>query len=387
VVVAAPTSSRSAELTPRALRAKEAADRLASKLERESFAGWDPYDALNSEALRRLARTPLLRRVAIQSLKRSPVNVRPLLGIRRIQHTKALALLASAYRRLGRDEMVVRLRDLLLARALPSGGWGYDFDVQTRWGYYRKGQANAVATAFAVHALLDSVEIEPNRKTTVAIDRALDFAVNELIVRCDGESYFAYFAGNTIPIHNANLLISSLFVRAHDGARSHAAEDAVRYTVGRQRHDGTWSYGEHRALEWVDGFHTAYVLERLAEWYSLKPEPSLQRAIEHGTDTYITRLIDRDGAPRATLEKRLPLDVHAATSAITALTRLRQFHPFARATSDAVLDWTLEHMVRRDGSFSFQRHGIWTNRTSYLRWNDAHALLALGSYLCAEEQA
>jgi hypothetical protein len=384
MLVAAPASSSPTELTSRRRRARVASERLLQRLEQEHFAGWDPYDALSSPAIRTIARTSLLRQVSIQLLKHSPVNVRPLLGIPKRRHTKALALLASAYVRLDRPSMALQLRDILLEKELPGGGWGYDFDVQTRWSYYRAGHANAVVTSFAGHALLDTLAFDDDGRVRQSFDRALDFAARNLLVRARDASFFAYFKGGRAPIHNSNLLVASLFARATDDGQREIARPAVLYTLDRQRPDGTWPYGERPGLEWVDGFHTAYVLERLAEWHAVQPEASLEAAIERGTDAYINRLIDPDGAPRATIEKRYPVDVHAAASAITALVRLQAFHARARETSESVLDWTLAHMVRPDGRFSFHHHRHWTNRTPYVRWNDAHMLLALATYLGEE---
>ena len=63
--------------------ARRAAERLSAALERDDFAGYDPYDALSSPLLRRVARRGDCAARAIQGLKRSPVNLRPLLGVPR----------------------------------------------------------------------------------------------------------------------------------------------------------------------------------------------------------------------------------------------------------------------------------------------------------------
>src|SRR4051812_26453151 len=61
--------------------AREAVQRLSGALEADEFEGWDPYDALTSPVIARVARSPLLRQAAIQSLKRMPINPRRLLGV------------------------------------------------------------------------------------------------------------------------------------------------------------------------------------------------------------------------------------------------------------------------------------------------------------------
>src|SRR5437660_11530457 len=78
--------------------------RLSSAIRRQDFAGWDPYDALSAPWLRSITPTPLLRRVAIQSVKRAPVNLRPLIGVKPLRHTKGLALCVSAYARMATQE-------------------------------------------------------------------------------------------------------------------------------------------------------------------------------------------------------------------------------------------------------------------------------------------
>ena len=78
------------------------AEQLSRLLEAQRFRGFDPYDALASPILRRLAVTPLARRAAIQLMKRSPLNIRRVVGVPAQQHTKALALCVSAYAAAGR---------------------------------------------------------------------------------------------------------------------------------------------------------------------------------------------------------------------------------------------------------------------------------------------
>jgi hypothetical protein len=416
--------SASAERSP---AAQDAYLRLSSALRDSDFAGWDPYDALSAPWLRSIARTPLLRRAAIQGVKRAPLNLRPLLGVKPLRHTKGLALCASAYARLARagqrsgpapegaddaqegdadaGRIARRLARELMARAIPSGagsGWGYDFDVQTRWGYYRRGTPNAVVTAFVAHALLDVAELhgsdpqghdggpqeQDSERFLRAARDAVAYACSQLAVRQEnGESYFAYFAESRTPIHNANMLLASMVGRSAEGhSEAHRiAQAAVTYTLRRQQPDGSWRYGEAAGLEWVDGFHTAYVLGDLDRWHERAGEPSVEDALRRGLDLYLTRLIDPDGAPRASLSSRYPVDIHACATAVSTLSRLARWDPRAAATAEWVLDWTLAHMARADGQFAFQRHRHRRDSTPYVRWGSAHMLLALADHTVSRD--
>ena len=374
-----------------AARAKGSVEELTRSLERRNFSGWDPYDALSSPVLRSLARGRLLRQAATQGLKAVPFNPRSLLGIAPQHHTKGVALCLSAYARLAQLEegrvyvaFVERLAASLLDRAVASGdgvGWAYDFDVQTRWGYYRAGTPNAVVTAFAAHALLDAHELIGDERIPATVNSALDFSRERLLVETGGSSYFGYYPGSNVPIHNANLLLASVFARC--GAEE--ASRALAFSLARRRPDGLWPYGEGGRLDWVDGYHTAFILWVLGTWPTEWRTPELESASSVALDVFVDRLIDADGAARATLASRYPIDIHACASAVWSLSEIPRQSARRLAVAERVLGWTLANMHRADGGFAFQRRRFFRNTVPYFRWSDAHMLLALASFLQATE--
>ncbi len=366
----------------RLVQVRTASGELLAALERESFSGWDPWDALSSPALRTVARTRTLRFVASNVVKRSPVNLRPVIGVPKRRHTKALALAASASMRLGREDLARRLADEVAAAATTRNGetsWGYDFDVQTRWTYYPAGTPNAVVTTFAAHALLDVGD--PKHAELVAGARR--FALSQLLVESGRERYFAYYTGAPAAVHNSSLLVAGLIARSGEPGSNEwqAAADAVAYSVSRQRPDGSWPYGEGERVGFVDGYHTVYVLESLDRWSRVASQPAVDDVIECGLDLFLTRLVDSDGAARATLGSRYPVDTHACATAVTGLCRLAARDERALPAAERTLDWTLRRMRRRDGRFAFQRYHLGRNSVPYVRWSDAHMLLALATYL------
>jgi hypothetical protein len=366
-----------------AAEARAAVDSLSAALERSDFVGWDPYDALASPGIRAVARMPILRQVAIQGLKALPVNPRRVLGVPAKENAKALALFVSAYSRLARLEPESRFAGLALAlaerlerRALPSrdgAGWGYPFDVQTRWGYYPSTQPNAVVTSFAAHALMDVEELATPGRFAPAVDAALAYARSRLLVEDGGEAFFAYYQGSRVPIHNASLLVASVFHRReqHDEALA-----ALRYTLSRRRPDGSWPYGERPGLDWVDGYHTAFVLWSLGR---MSEGDDLRAPLDY----FLDRLVDRDGAVRASPDSRYPVDIHSCASSIWALADLSEHDPRALETAGRILQWTLANMRRDDGRFAFQQRRLFRSSVPYARWSDGHMLLALSEYLTA----
>jgi hypothetical protein len=369
--------------------AKAAADSLSAALERSDFVGWDPYDALASPGIRALARTPRLRQAAIQGLKAVPFNPRRALGVPPTENPKALALFVSAYARLAKVEpqgryagLALALADRLEGRAMKAGGgagWAYPFDVQTRWGYYPRTRPNAVVTTFAAHALMDVEELAPPNRFTPTIDSALEFARSSLAVEQGSESYFAYHEGSMVPIHNASLLVASLFARR---GRPDDALPALRYSLQRQRPDGSWPYGERSDLGWVDGYHTAFILWSLHRALSVDEEADRSgEALDRALDFFLAKFVDPDGAVRASPDARYPVDIHSCASSVWALSALHERDTRALATAERVLAWTLGNMRRGDGRFAFQRRRLLRASVPYARWSDGHMLLALAEYV------
>ena len=273
-------ASRTPSPSPDAAAASEVARRLARWGEDRAWRGTDPYEGLSTSRrlVAPLKHTPLGRRVLIQAVKRSPVDLRGALGIEPKPDAASLAWAVSAYARNGfldPDEARARLSTAIgLLEGLRCGAfeepcWGYHFDFQSRVFFYRSGEPNTIATAFAGHALLDAHEAldDPD-----LLDRAHGvgrFFMRHVPLTEDGEgAYFGYLPGDRSPIHNSSLLAASLLARLAARGRdaeefSAAAAAAVRYSAIRQRPDGSWPYGELPNLSWVDNFHTGYVLDAL----------------------------------------------------------------------------------------------------------------------------
>src|SRR5438094_10592911 len=118
--------------------AKATALKLLAYCEANDWAGYDPYDALNSRVFTALPflNSRLPRLVLTQALKRSPINIRRLLLIPKTQNPKAIALFLSAFLKLSRigvgkaEEFVELMIERLIAlrsQGFPYWCWGYSF--------------------------------------------------------------------------------------------------------------------------------------------------------------------------------------------------------------------------------------------------------------------
>ncbi|MDT0465043.1 hypothetical protein [Streptomyces gibsoniae] len=273
------------------------ADLVFRLLDGCDWAGPDPYDGLTSP-LAVLAVHPLLRQALLQTVKRSPVDLRPLLAVRPLRTATACGLGATACSRLaafplwrGRARELGRWTSARQLRGRHAGLWSYEFDVQTRWGYYPASMPNIVATAFCADGCLDSGTLDAGSTERLAAALLDDLYTGR---------HFAYTPASGTLIHNANLMGAALATRLAllDGMPRQlasrlldAARSAVSVTVRGQRPDGAWPYGTSANLDWVDGFHTGYVLLRLdtaARGLGLEQN----RAIDSGVRYYLEHLFD-----------------------------------------------------------------------------------------------
>jgi hypothetical protein len=332
----------------------------------------------------------------IQAVKRSPVNLRPMLGIPEGLSAATLANVITAYARNGfmdGDAAHGKLRDCVTALTelrcsrYAEPCWGYHFDVQTRVFFYPRESPNTIATAFAGLGLLDASEL-------AGFDDALELAVGagEFFLRhvpqTRGESgaYFGYLPGDRTPIHNANMLVAALLARlARRTGRTDfagAAGAAVEYTVTRQLPDGAWLYGDEPHLAWIDGFHTGYVLDCLltcieADIGGQRAEGGWRRGLRY----YAQALIEADGTPRYTPLSRYPIDGQSVAQALLTLSRATEREPELASLRWLVLEFATRRMMRNDGAVVFQREAHFVNRIAHPRWVQAPMLKALSELI------
>ena len=377
---------------------------LLSYCAAEHWAGHDPYDALNSRVFEAL---PLLNRrlprlVATQALKRSPLNLRWFARIPKTQNPKALALfLASVLRMPGlaplrRSALVESMIGSLVELRSPGAVhwcWGYSFPWQTRTVVVPRWAPNLVCTTFVADALVDAYERHNDRRCLDMALSAADYIVNELYWT-DGSavSSFSYpLPSHRVPIHNANLLAAALLCRVAnhvgDSRFSDVAFDVARYSAGRQQPDGSWLYGEHPTLAWIDNFHTGYNLCALRTIAETTGTSDFDEVLERGHEFYRTHFIREDGAARYFHNHTYPIDVHCVAQTMITLRTLADLDRDNARRAHQVFLWAMAHLWDRRGFFYYRQLRTCTIRTSYMRWSQAWMLRAIVSLLNEPQKA
>ena len=292
-------------------------DLLAWCRERD-FAGYDPFDALNSRVFQSTpfnhSRTARL--IWTQAFKRSPLNLRPLALVPPQRNSKGLALFALAalanYRRVKTIEAETEARELLddlweaRIQGYSGAAWGYNFAWQSRNFFAPQGTPMIVPTAFAARALIEAHQAFRDDNYLQMARSSCDFILKDLkrTVESPDEVCFSYSPSDSTQIFNASLLagetLASVGTLTGETGLCDLAARAARYVVRRQREDGSWAYGAEPGQQWVDNFHTAYVLLSLARIAAAGVDASeeIKPALERGFTFWRECFFLADGWPK-----------------------------------------------------------------------------------------
>ena len=373
-----------------------AALKVLGYCEENHWSGYEPYDALNSDLLAGLPifryRTP---RIAItQLLKRSPIDLRRMLRIPRMQNPKAIALFLSGMLDLTRACVVRRpdlIEDLIQTLiGLRSADerhwcWGYSFPWQTRTVLVPRWAPNLVCTAFAGGALLDAYEQLHDARCLPMAASAAEYLLG-LYWSERGVAGFAYpLSSVRNQVHNANFLAADLLCRVarHTGESRYleAALAAARYSSSQQRADGSWAYGEAASQQWIDNFHTGFNLCALRSIGRHAETEEFEPVLRRGFEFFRRRFLLEDGSVRYFHDRTYPIDAHCIAQSIITLMLLKDFDSSAESRAESVYGWAMSHLWDERGFFYYRKLRACTIRTSYMRWTQAWMFLALAVLL------
>jgi hypothetical protein len=391
-----------------------------------NFAGYDPFDALNSGLFQAspLKYSRAARIAWTQLFKRSPINLRSPALVPAGKNSKGTALFALAaladFRRLRTKDAEANARGLLdelLQERLESKSgaacWGYNFDWQGRAFFAPRGTPTIVPTAFAARALVEAASVFAEESYLKIARSVCDFILRDLNRSDEANDTicFSYSPLDRTRIFNASLLAAETL--AATGALTGEKElgdlamRAARYAVDHQSADGSWTYGEDDYQSWADNFHTAFILTSLSRiirlWASNSEEDDIQPeftaetkrtqrthreflaaaegALRLGYEFWRERFFLAHGWPKYYADRLYPADAHAAGAAISTLVDLHWLDPGTRDLAARVARWTIENLRDGCGFFYYQRRRFYTLRTPYMRWSEGWMMYGLSRLL------
>lgn len=368
--------------------------KLESYIVSQDFAGWDPYDAMNSPLLRLLSGGTKYGKIAwTQFMRRSPINFRRLLLVPKQHNPKGLGLFLGGYAKLysvNRNEQYLHKIDYLLellnncrSQGYSGNCWGYNFDWQSRAAFVPKGTPTIVNSAFIGHALLDTYELTGRQSALDIAASIKDFILNDLNRHQAGESFcFSYTPVDNNYVHNANMLGASLLIRLSSVLKDPSLRDqalsSLAYSMKYQHEDGAWYYAEAKIQHWIDSFHTGFNLEALRWFLKYGAAEEYHEAYTTGVKYYAGTFFLNDGTPKYFHNKTYPIDIHAPTEAICFFAG--EGKEYSELT-ERIYAWMINNMWNKDkGYFYFRQTAKYTNKIPYMRWVEAWGWRALTEY-------
>lgn len=406
-------------------------------IEDQVYLGWDPFDALNSPLLKLL--TFGNRRIGqlwVQALKLSPVNPRPLLGVKKGLNPKGMGLFLQAFSQRFEtshqfeDKVLVEFFSEWLHENMSPGYqgacWGYNFDWPNRHFFAPAGTPTVVNTSFIGLAFLKAYRVaceisgdekpsaeeiraiyQEGNQTTIwcyerlqeTIEKSFHYSKNGLAVArsaCDfilhdlnqekldpGLTCFSYTPIDKRYIHNANMLaawlLSEVSLLTGESELAEKALSAACYTVKYQHSQGSWWYGEAPKEHWIDNFHTGYVLVSLNHVAKNLAVGEFDEPITRGYEYWKSTFFREDGAPKYMPGKTYPIDIHSISQAILTFLEFSERDKDALNLALRTAEWAIKNMQSKQGYFYYQAHRFYKNKIPYMRWSQAWMFLALTS--------
>jgi hypothetical protein len=376
---------------------EEVVHQLHKYLQSCDYAGYDPYDGLESRIFQALPfkRFRITRLAWIQLMKRSPLNLRPLVLVPQSRNPKGIALCAAALLKLGQGgksdyEKEARvLLDWLIThqtRGYEGASWGYNFSWQSREFYAPKGTPNAICTIFVANAFLDAFgQLGDGRYLDIA-RKSCDFILEHLLLHLgDDEVCIRYVPGSKAQVHNVNLLGAALLARVgvltHERHLLEIARKAVLFSVRRQNANGSWYYGELPTQRWIDNFHTGFNLVALSRYRRYMIDSSLDEVLQRGYVFWDQHFFMPDGAPKYYHNRLYPIDIHCAAQGILTYLEFAESDGQALTKAHQIAAWAIHNMRSVRGYFYYQKHRWYTIRIPYVRWSQAWMFYALSALL------
>lgn len=376
---------------------REALLKLESWVQRANWMAYDTFDGLSSPYAKFCTLgNPFLKQVWQQAVRRFPLNLRPILGIRPGMSTKGMGFFAQGYLRLyqtyGKAEYLEKMRfclEWLIKHRNPEFRghcWGNHFDYQSRGGNIPKGAPTIVWTGLIAQAFLDAYDETRNEQYLAVARSSCDFILDELgwLERPEGVC-LRYYPNSPNLVHNSNMIGASLLARVHSITPTpryrEMAERAICFAVHHQTTEGGWYYGVGAKWAWIDSFHTGYVLEALHTFSRCAQCGTYDEALRRGYAFFLNTFFGPDGTPRYYDRKTPPLDIQCASQGIQTLVNLRALDPRSVAVAQKVAHWTVAHMQDKTGYFYYRKYPLVTNKTPTLHWGQATMFAALATLL------
>lgn len=362
---------------------------LDSAVESE-FVGIDPYDFASSG----LSLPPFLLSKVSFINKVCPIDFRPILGISPSENSKSNALYLQAianYDHTKYDSSVEYLKNWFeknKSQEFEEFSVGFAFEMALTRYSSGPGKTSLIISLFTIFSFIDLYKKTGDLDLLEKIksfESLLDH--HWLKFESEDELWFSYLPDVKDEVYNATAKVGRFYAALYSIDQKPAYQVKIRkmlaYLARVQNQDGTWAYSTK--VSYVDGFHTAFVLESVYEMKNvLTDSDAFSSMFTKGLDNYIKHMFV-EGRPLHFHPQHKPKDVRSgilrteirdAANAIILFSKIGQIQ-----LASAVLNWTIDNFYDQDNKyFYFYDNALLKSKINYIRWQGWMAV-AISQYL------
>jgi len=271
--------------------------------------------------------------------------------------------------------------------------WGYPFDWVTRSGTIKEATPLITTVPYAYEAFWQVYQIDrdPNWREvmhSIAQHAVEDYRDVEMSARASSCSYTPD-PGDKCGVINASAYRSFLLTRAavdfSEEKYHKIAERNLAFVLESQNADGSWFYSIDGVRDFVDHFHTCFVMKALAKIEQLTGDPAVRAAIDRGVEYYVRQLFDADRlpkpfskAPRLTVYQR---ELYDCAECVNLGLLLRGRHAELDKNLEILVAELLTNWQLRNGAFRARKLMVGWDNVPMHRWAQSQVFRALSFYL------
>ena len=265
--------------------------------------------------------------------------------------------------------------------------WGYPFNWETRNGTMRQGTPLITTAPYVYEAFRQVYEIDKKQEwleimRSISEHALLDYHEIETSANASSCSYNPD-PKDSCGVINASAYRAFLLTQAGvdfaDDRYLKVAERNLNFVIQSQNEDGSWYYSVDGKRDFVDHFHTCFVLKALVKIEAITQNYDCTVAIRRGVDYYLENLFDQQGYPKP-FSRRPRMTVYR-----------RELYDYAECLNVAVLLWgrfpKLDELLSRlielngwqqaNGSFRARRLLLGWDNTPMHRWAQSQMFRSL----------
>ena len=364
-------------------------------VEDHNYKAYEPFDGLSSVFRPLTFGNLLLDRLLMQLIRQSPINLRPILGVKPLESTKGRGYMAWGYLIMFKStgdqkykEKAVKCLDWLMENKSPKFekySWANHFDFASRSGRYTKHESIIVWTALIGQAFLDAYEILGDKKYLDVAISICEWILDLPREKTKSGTCLSYLAFKKSFIHNSNMLGAAMLARTAfftgNAEAKKVAREAMIYSCSRQLPSGAWYYGEEEKYHWFDNFHTGYNLDSLKCYIDNTDDKFYESNLRRGFEYYINNFFEASGRPKYYHNRAYPIDSQCASQAIETLANFSEYDKTSLELALKVARWTIDNMQDKEGYFYYRQYPLIKAKTPMLHWAQATTYKALSLLL------